>query len=98
MQTTLDVDLSGADDVFGAGDILTVTLRIPGQPRIELEAEPHADVRNAVAKVVGLPPARVLLGECDIAQGSFAENGVEASDAPPSPPGLIRSGATFGVS
>ena len=95
---SLDEDLSRVGDVFGTGDILTVTLRIPGQRSIELEAKPSADVRKDVAKVVGFAPASVLLGQCDIAQGSFAENGVEASYAPPSTPVLIRCGGTLGVS
>ena len=95
----LDDDLSRVGDICGAGGILTVTLRFPGQPSTELEAKPSADVRKAIVKVVGFAPAHVLLGECDIAHGgSFAENGVEASDAPPSAFGLIRSGATLGVS
>ena len=89
MLDLLDKDLSRMRDGWGASDTLMVTLLLPGQPSMALEATGSDDVRKAVGEAVGFAVTNVLLGECDISQGSFLENAVEAPDTLPSALGLL---------
>ena len=85
----LDKDLLRVSNVLGASNTLAVKLLLPGQPSMELEATGSDNVRKAVGEAVGFAVTSVLLGECEISQGSFLENAVEAPDALPSALGLL---------
>ena len=80
MATALEADLEAiAADLASLSDLISVTLRSSGQPDTELEARPDDDVMGTVAAAVGFEPRDVLMGDHSVAQGSFAENGVEAA-------------------
>ena len=83
---TMEADLEAiASDLASLSDLISVTLRSAGQPDTELEAQPDDDVMGTVAAAVGFEPRDVLMGDQSVAQGSFAENGVEAPVLPHTP-------------
>ena len=79
MATALEADLEAiASDLASLSDLFSVTLRSSGQPDTELDAHPDDDVMGTVSGALGFEPRDVLMGDHSVAQGSFAENGVEA--------------------
>ena len=79
LANALEADLEAiASDLASLSDLISVTLRSSEQPDIELDAQPDDDVMGTVAAAVGFEPRDVLMGDHSVAQGSFAENGVEA--------------------
>ena len=59
------------------GRSLTVTLLCDGSPILQLTVLPEDSVARTLRPVLDFKPARVLLGDVDIATGSYAEGGVQ---------------------